>query len=291
MSTIVLSAVPELHGTPPTMTAGLRRLAVLAAITLHLAVFLWLFHPWRGDAEKTPPASVPVTLVFEPPPKPKPQPKPQPTPPPPKPAQGNFERSSGPDNETTAPPQSDSDTVKNEAKPPETAPPPAPPAEDIAPPPPPAPAIIAEPPTPPKPKSEPPRPAARPKDEKPLPRPPGETTAALHPRAPPSKAAPGEKRAAGDPYLNAIRRELDKHRYYPEVARPLGLSGWASFDVVFDRKGKLIAMKLVESSGSDLIDRAAEKRIRDTLPFPPVPPDYPGDPIVITMQIPVRPTD
>ncbi|HEX3500068.1 MAG TPA: energy transducer TonB [Stellaceae bacterium] len=292
MPTIVLSAVPELHGNPPTMKTGLRRLAVLAAIALHLAVFLWLFHPWRSAADKPPPASLPVTLVFEPPPEPKPEPKPQPKPQP-APAQQKappqgWDRASGPEAQTTAPP-SEPDEVKKEEKPEAAAPAPAPPAEDVAPPPPPAPAVITEPPTPPKPRPEPPRPAAQPKDEKPLPHPQSNTATALHPRTSPDRVRPGERRMAGDPYLNAISRELDKHRFYPDLARPLGLRGVARFVVVVDRRGKLIAMQLIQSSGSELLDRAAEKAIRDTLPFPPVPADYPDDPVEITMEIPNGP--
>jgi TonB family protein len=293
VATIALSAAPELYGTPPTVASGLRRFAVIAAAALHLAVFLWLFHPWRSDSEKTPPTAMPVTLVFEPPPQPKPEPKPQPAPqpkpaPPAPPPQNTFDRSSGPDAQTTAP-ASEQDEVKNEEKPGLAAPAPAPPAEVPAPPPPPAPAIVPEPPTPVKPKPEPPRPAARPKDEKPLPHPQSNNEAALHPRTSPDRVAPGERRAAGDPYLNAIRRELDKHRFYPDLARPLGLSGIAFYTVVIARSGKLIGLYLTQSSGSELLDRAVAKAIRDTEPFPPVPPDYPGDPIEITMQIPIRP--
>jgi outer membrane biosynthesis protein TonB len=51
----------------------------------------------------------------------------------------------------------------------------------------------------------------------------------------------------------------------------------------------LIALQLTQSSGSELLDRAVEKSIRDTLPFPPAPPDYPGDPLEITMEVPIGP--
>lgn len=293
MSTIALSAVPELYGTPPTVTSGLRRFAVVAAAALHLAVFLWLFHPWRSDSEKTPPTAMPVTLVFEPPPQPKPEPKPQPVPqpkpaPPAPPPQNTFDRSSGPDAETSAPP-SEIDDVENKEKPAEAAPAPAPPADEVAPPPPPAPALHTEPPTPVKPKPEPPRPAARPKDEKPLPHPQTNTATALNPRTSPHHFAPGEKRS-GDPYLNAIDAEIKRHRYYPELARPLGLTGVARFAVVIDRQGRLVALELFQSSGSDLLDRAGEKALRDTLPFPPVPADYRGDLIEIIMGIYIGPT-
>ena len=91
------------------MPSGLWRPAVLAAASLHLAVFLWLFHPWRSAPEHLPPADLPVTLIFEPPARPAP-PEPQKAP------QVGGDRSSGPDEQTTAPPSGEADEVKNEDK-------------------------------------------------------------------------------------------------------------------------------------------------------------------------------
>jgi protein TonB len=102
-------------------------------------------------------------------------------------------------------------------------------------------------------------------------------------------AAPGDQVASGDPYFNALRAEIEKHRFYPELARPLGLVGIARFDMKIDRTGKIVALQLQESSGTELIDRAAEKMIRDTARLPPPPSDIPGDFILIWIELPIHP--
>lgn len=292
MSPIALSGVPELRTSGDAVSPHMRRAAVVSALGLHLAVFLWLIDPWRNAREHVPPPAMPVTLVFEPPPKPPPppaQPKPQ-APQPPVQAQPIY-RQSGPDAKTMAPPQPpESEPVKSEAKPAEETPP-APREALVVPPPPPAPAITPMPPTPPAAKPEPPRPAARPKEEKP-PGPQHQPVAARpapHPPARIKNAAPGDHATTGDPYFNSLVAELEKHRFYPEIARPLGLVGTPRFDMKIDRTGKLVGLQLQESSGTELIDRAAEKMIRDTARFPPPPSDIPGDLIIIWIELPIHP--
>jgi periplasmic protein TonB len=287
-SMMALSAVPELQGGPSTTSPGLRRLAVLAAALLHLAVFLWLFHPWLSASEQLPPADIPITLVFEPPAEPKAPPAPAQQPAPSAP-QGGWDRSSGPDAKTTAPPTVETDEAKNEDAPGEPPSAPAPPDEVPAPPPPPAPAIIAEPPIPVKPRTEPPRPAARPRDEKPVPRPQTNTAMAMHPRPPPRHAEPGERRTTGDPYLNAVLAEFEKHRFYPPLGRPLGLTGVAAFGMRIDRTGRILTLWLEKTSGAEILDRAAEKMIRDTERIPPPPPEFPGSTISLWIEIPMAP--
>ena len=292
MSRIALSGVPELRTSGEAVSPQMRRTAVAAALGLHLAVFLWLIDPWRNAREHAPPPAMPVTLVFEPPPKPPPPPappKPQAPQPPPQ-AQPDY-RESGPDTKTTAPPQpTEPEPVKSEAKPAEE-PTPAPREALAVPPPPPAPAVTPLPPTPPASKPEPPRPAARPKEEKPPgpQHPPLAAPPAPHPPTRMKNAAQGDQLASGDPYFNALRAEIEKHRFYPELARPLGLVGTARFDMKIDRTGRIVALRLQESSGTELIDRAAEKMIRDTARFPPPPSDIPGDFILIWIELPIHP--
>ena len=256
------------------MSPGLRRLAVLAAAILHLAVFLWLLHPWRSALEQVPPPAVPVTLVFEPPPKPTPRPAAKAPPQPqaqPQPAPEPVYRQSGPDAKTTAPPPpSEPDEPKDAARPPDPPPMPA----------------LPVPAAPPKP--EPPHPAAKPKEEKP-PRPPVVSRTEQRAPARMKNAAPGERRTTGDPYFNAALAELEKHRFYPALARPLGLAGTAAFSLLVDRSGKILDLRLDASSGSDLLDRAAEKMIRDTERFPPLPADIPGSPVTFWVEIPMAP--
>jgi len=272
------------------MSPGLRRFALVAAAALHLAVALWLFDPWRNAREHQPEVALPVTLVFEAPPKPPPPQPAAPRPQAPKPAEAPpLYRESGPDTKTTAPPRPpEPEPLKAEAKPAEE-PPPAPREALVVPPPTPAPAITPTPPTPPASKPEPPRPPTRPREEKP----PGpqRQPAAVNPHAPArmKNAIPGDQVTSGDPYFNSLVAELEKHRFYPELARPLGLVGTPRFDMKIDRTGRIVGLQLQESSGTELIDRAAEKMIRDTARFPPPPSDIPGDLIIIWIELPIHP--
>jgi periplasmic protein TonB len=264
LSTVALSEVRELAGSPATMSRGLRVGAVLAAALLHLSVLFWLLNPWHDTAEPMSSDILPVTMVFEPPTARTPTAPPQP------PAKSEpVARQSGPDAHTTAPatPPPPDDAKKADA-----------PAEAVAP----------EPPSEATPKPQPSRPAARPREEKP-PNPQATARPAPHSPARVKNAAPGERQASGDPYFNAAVVELEKHRFYPALARPLGLVGVAVFDIRVDRTGRIIGLRLEVSSGAELLDRAAEKMIRDTDRFPPPPADIPGDPITFWVEISMAP--
>jgi len=295
LAPIALTGVPELRTSGEAVSLHMRRLAPVAAFGLHLAVFLWLVDPWRNAREHPPLAAMPVTLVFEPPakppPPPAPPPKPQPKPQPQQAAPPEIAyRESGPDTETRmVPPPPDDGKSADESVPP---PAPAPQVAMVAPPPPPpapapAPGNIPDV-APPKPET--PRPEARPKEDKPPtpPRPAAAPRPAPHPPASMRRALPGERETKGDPYLNAVSVEFEKHRFYPDLGRPLGLRGTAHLGVVVDRAGNIQKVSLEASSGADLLDRAAVKMVRDTR-FPPPPADIPGDYILIFMDIPMAP--
>ena len=87
--------------------------------------------------------------------------------------------------------------------------------------------------------------------------------------------------------MNAARAALERHRFYPAAARPLGLKGRAVFAMVMDENGRLRALRLEKSSGADILDRAAAEMIRRASPFPRPPPDLPGREILV--EIPVYP--
>jgi protein TonB len=162
---------------------------------------------------------------------------------------------------------------------------------------PPVPEPQAETPPPPEPKpvskeapvkapTAPPRQVAR----APAPRPPPdrEHEVSRAPRLAPPRALDleaGEKARSGDPYLNAARDRIEQHRTYPAVARPLELKGTAVFQIVLDRAGNLRTLYLVQSSGTSVLDSAAEGMVRTAAPFPPLPSDYPGGSVAITVSI------
>ena len=99
---------------------------------------------------------------------------------------------------------------------------------------------------------------------------------------------PGERLERGDPYLNELHALIERHRVYPRIIGPFGLpvDGTAVYDVALDRSGKIIGMKLEQSSGVAGLDQAVENMIRSALPFPPLPPDYPDEVgIVVTIRL------
>jgi protein TonB len=80
-------------------------------------------------------------------------------------------------------------------------------------------------------------------------------------------------RTAGDRYLNSIRDRIERVRSYPPLARGRQLRGLAVYAVAIDRAGRLLDIRLMQSSGYDMLDREGERMIRAAAPLPAVPPD------------------
>lgn len=260
-------------------------LAMLAAALMHVLVLLWLLLDWsHPPVLPEEPKVVPVQVVMAPPtppPAPAPAPAPAPTP---KPQPVPTYRESGADQRTTAPPPADTSAPEQAAPPP----PELQKAEEETPPPPPekpTPAPEKQPAPPESAKSSPRKDLARLEP----PRKEAETLQALRPSPPRHlNVEPGERLESGDPYLNQLHALIERHRIYPRVVGPFGLpaEGTAIYEVALDRSGKIIGMRLSHSSGITGIDQAVESMIRSSLPFPPLPADYPDEvPIDITIHL------
>lgn len=91
--------------------------------------------------------------------------------------------------------------------------------------------------------------------------------AAAGPSAHPESQLTGE--GGGDPYLNAMRDDIVANIIYPASAQ--GTSGGATYELVVDRRGFLLGVQLVRSSGSTALDRAGLDAIQNTAPFHPLP--------------------
>lgn len=104
-----------------------------------------------------------------------------------------------------------------------------------------------------------------------------------------TRAAPGERVTNGDPYFNALAAKMQRHYFYPDIARPLGLKGLAVYVVRIDRSGRLLSLDILRSAGAQMLDEAGAKIIRDTAPFPPPPADIPGEIITIFIDLPLTP--
>jgi protein TonB len=96
---------------------------------------------------------------------------------------------------------------------------------------------------------------------------------------------PAPEEHSGDPYFNMLRDEMEKHRFYPALARPLGLSGTVEFELRIGRTGNVVSFRILKSSGAELLDNAVKKMVDDTAPFPPPP----AEGIVITGHITLIP--
>jgi TonB family protein len=229
----------------------LRRSAIIAAALLHAAVIAALLVQWpfvfTPVPEKPP---ITVALVVEPPPPAPlpPQPKPVPEPEPPQ------ERHSGPDQQTSAPPQAETKAPAAAPKPAEQEEHPEDKTAEF-------PALKFRRPTPPSPTVRPvPKEAERETAPEPV------TRSALHVEI-------GELKD-GDPYLNELTVMIEQHRFYPsDAVGAFGkrLTGIVVYRVALSSAGQLVALELKTSSGSDTLDEAASTMIKRTAPFPPLP--------------------
>lgn len=74
-----------------------------------------------------------------------------------------------------------------------------------------------------------------------------------------------------DGYRARIRQAVDAHKHYPRMARRLGTEGRVVVAFTIEADGRLAGVRVVESSGSALLDEAALEAVRKTAPFPPFP--------------------
>jgi protein TonB len=276
--------------------------AILAALLLHLAVLTTIDDGFLR--KKSPePAPIPVEVVTElpkpPPPEEKPAEKPQQQKPP-EPQQ--------PASQQPAPPQSSGGDLPDKVQgalpataaedrlpPPATAPPPSAPEQ-------PAQTTMPALPNEASPEAVPVPPASSPREIQqtliappvPLKKPPAAparqttTTAPPQPDVPASSTVPDLRlgEGGGNKYLNALRDKVSSHRYYPPTAEMFHWEGVPSYTIAINRKGELLGVRLEQSSGYAILDKAGQVAIQNSAPFGPVPPDLAGDPIYLTLTIP-----
>jgi TonB family protein len=260
--------------------------AILAALFLHLAAILALLDEFPRPTPSAP-EPIPVELAFEPPapaepPVPEPQPAPEPMP----------ERRSGGDLEHVAPGQlpipSETAAAATDEAPAMPPPAPTPPIPETASPQAePVPPPQAAPPTqqtllvPPLPPAKPRAPAASPAPASTPPEPPAA------PASPDTILRPGE--GGGDRYLKSVRDDILAHMVYPPTAELFRLRGVATYEIVIDRQGNLLQAQLARSSGLALLDNAGLQTIRLAAPFGPVPEEFSGKTIGLTLVLPIVP--
>jgi protein TonB len=262
--------------------ARLRQAAAFAAaLLLHAAVPLLFVLGWPAPERPVEPPSIPVELVLLPepkaPPKPKVEPAVQAKP------QVQAYRESGGDPELTpgklaeAKPQPKPEPAAVAAA--ET--PAAPPEAFKSPP-------LAEMPAPPLPV---PRPSERPKASEAVAALPPARQAAAPTSAEPATLTPNDSslmgKGGGDRYLNKVRDSILANLIYPGAAQSQRTAGVAKYEIIIDRQGRLLVVRLLRSAGADVLDQAGRSAVELSAPFGAPPPDIIGDQIgmVLTLYI------
>lgn len=79
-------------------------------------------------------------------------------------------------------------------------------------------------------------------------------------------------------YEQALLAWFDRHKTYPPTAQRRGIEGRVGVSVTIATDGSVTAFHLTSSSGSSLLDDAAQRMVVDASPVPPVPPALGGGP-------------
>jgi protein TonB len=118
-------------------------------------------------------------------------------------------------------------------------------------------------------------------------RPPTELPAMMpspRPGPEPGDVLAGRGRQRND-YLSRVFRHLEPYRFNPRAANDGRLSGRVVTRVTLARDGRVLDVALATSSGAPALDAAEIAAIRKASPFPPLPGEMPGDPVILVLPI------
>lgn len=116
--------------------------------------------------------------------------------------------------------------------------------------------------------------------------------------APP--AAPEQSRVAAAPMPGAssdppsaslptwkglLLRHLERHKRYPPEAQRARHEGMPYVLFTMSRDGRVLAARLVRSSGNAALDQEALDMLQRAQPLPPLPPDQPGESLEISVPV------
>jgi len=103
------------------------------------------------------------------------------------------------------------------------------------------------------------------------------------PETSPPKPSPSAAQVAS--WHRKIALQVERHKGYPPAARALHETGTAELAFTIDRTGSLLASRVVRTSGFAALDQETIDTVRRAQPFPPPPPNMPGDRFDFTVPI------
>jgi len=86
-------------------------------------------------------------------------------------------------------------------------------------------------------------------------------------------------------YFNKIKQSIELQWEYPEVALRYGLQGRLSLELAIASNGQLERLRILRSSGSQVLDDEALRAIKAASPFPPIPPWIRSNPLSISASM------
>jgi len=86
-------------------------------------------------------------------------------------------------------------------------------------------------------------------------------------------------------YFNKIKHSIELQWEYPEVALRYGLQGRLSLEFAIASNGQLERLRILRSSGSQVLDDEALRAIKAASPFPPIPPWIKSNPLSISASM------
>lgn len=109
---------------------------------------------------------------------------------------------------------------------------------------------------------------------------------------PPVRARPAPEAAQGPAaapppmdYLSRLEAHLNAYRNYPYDARIHRREGTVELRFSLDRSGHVLSYEVVGSSGSEALDNEAREMMRRADPFPPMPANYHGQTLDLTVPV------
>ncbi|MES1925651.1 energy transducer TonB [Salinisphaera sp. T31B1] len=81
----------------------------------------------------------------------------------------------------------------------------------------------------------------------------------------------GDSEQSTDDYIVQLRAWLSRHKQYPMAARNQQIEGTVRVYLVIDANGNILNQRIVESSGSQMLDNAARQMLERSEPLPRMP--------------------
>jgi protein TonB len=99
----------------------------------------------------------------------------------------------------------------------------------------------------------------------------------------PPKPRPSAAQVAS--WHRKIALQVERHKGYPAIARARRETGIAELAFTIDRQGRVLASRVVRTSGSAALDQETIDTVKRAQPFPEPPPNMPGETFEFTVPI------